>query len=276
MASLGLLGCDTGLPVASDAPTALPEPAPLPLAEALYGGETGEALRPLGDRVRLLLWLRGLGPTPDQLRDLRAASLAVRGVGLRAQAAAAAAGLAEREALGPTYEALARALAAGTPDRASLDTLARRVQAGRSTVATDPRDLQARWTEAALDAAGDFAEGLLPEQRVGMVHALFLVRRELGPGASPAAYEGLLGQSWEGSAYATLRRSVSPEQDHLDLAGLWTLDAGETDLVGDVAGLRLQALLAVALAHPDLAGACEVLLGERDALDLTPVPVEAP
>lgn len=266
---LGLSGCDTALPEAPATPSPLEAPAPLPLAEVLYGGETGDALSPLGDRVRLLVWLRTLGATAAQLRALRAASLDVRAVGQRARAAQAEAGLQEAEALGGAYSALARDLAAGTPGDDALAAHAAALTAGRSSLGRDPRDLQARWVETALDAAGAYAETLLPEQRRGMVNALFLVRRELGPGAAPAAYEGLLGQSWEGSTYASLRRARSPDQDHLDLGGLWTLDAGETDLVGDVAGLRLQALLAVALTHPDLAGACEVMLGERDALDLS-------
>jgi len=269
---LGLSGCDTELPVASDEPSPLREPAPLPLAEVLYGGEAGDALTPLGDRVRMLLWLRSLGARPEQLRALRQASLEVRALGARAADAMAVAGRAEAQALGPTYEALARELAGGEPLPDQLAARADGIQAARQSLDADPRDLRARWVEAALDAAGAFAETLLPEQRRGMVNALFLVRRQVGPGSAPAAYEGLLGQSWEGSSFASLKRVQSPEQDHLDPGGLWTLDAGETDLVADVAGLRLQALLAVALAHPGLAGACEVLLGARDAVDLTPVP----
>ena len=246
----------------------LAEPLPLPLAEVLYGGETGEALTPLGDRVRLLLWLRSLSPTEDQVRSLRQASLDVRAMGLKAQAAIQVSGEAEAALLGPLYEDLARALAAGEPDERLLDETVAALTSARASLEADPRALRARWVEGALDIAGAYAETLLPEQRSGMVNAMFLVRRNLGPGAAPAAYEGLLGQSWEGASYATLRRVVSPELDHLDPGGLWTLDAGETDLLGDVRGLRLQALLAMVLAHPDLVGACEVLLGERAPLDL--------
>ena len=267
---MGLSGCDTALPEAPATPSALAEPAPLPLAELLYGGETGDALTPLGDRVRLLVWLRALDATPAQLRNLRQASLDVRAVAERAGRAQASAGQAEAEALTPAYTALARDLGAGTPGPEALSAHAEAIAQARQTLSSDPRALQARWAEIALDTAGRYAETLLPEQRQGMVHALFLIRRQLGPGSAPAAYEGLLGQSWEGSTYASLRRAESPPTDHLDLGGLWTLDAGETDLLGDVTGLRLEALLAIALTHPDLAGACEVLLGERDPLDLSP------
>jgi hypothetical protein len=256
--------------VAPETQSVLAEPAPMPLAEVLYGGEVGDELTPLGDRVRMLLWLRSIEASKTQLQALRQASLAVRLVGSRAQAASAAAAQEEARLIGPLYARLAQDLSMGKTDDQGLGEMATSLVAARKTLGGDPRAIQARWVEAALDTAGAFAETLLPEQRLGMVHALFLARRTLGPGAAPGGYEGLLGQSWEGSAYATLRRAESPSQDHLDLGGLWTLDAGETDLVSDVRGLRLQALLAVALAHPDLAGACEVLLGTRDALDLSP------
>ena len=82
-------------------------------------------------------------------------------------------------------------------------------------------------------------------------------------------YTDLLGNPWQAGDFASLRRSRSGEQGQLDVGALFTLEGGRTDLTENLDGLKLDVLVAIALSHPDLAGAVEVLQGRRDPLDLS-------
>ena len=111
----GLLGCGGAAPPPPAATPDAPAPTP-PLAEALYGGELGDDATPLGDRVRILLWLRTMKLSPEGLEALRSASLRVRAAEAEAVAAREVVGAAELTALRAPYEALARDLGRGLPE----------------------------------------------------------------------------------------------------------------------------------------------------------------
>lgn len=247
-------------------------PAPTPaLAEALYGGELGPQAEPLGDRVRILLWLRALDLDPTELASLRDASLRVRAAEATAVAARQSTGADEAARLAPIYSEIAQDLASGTPG----DT---RVAAWEQALALahqnlpDPRKARADWVRGALDEAERWSVTLDEEQRGGMASALFFLRRRVSAELTPDLYQDLLGRPWQDGDFATLRRSRSGQQDPLDPGGLFTLEGGQTDLLGNLDGLKLNVLVAIALAHPDLAPSADVLLGRRDALDLSPLP----
>lgn len=265
---LGLLSC--GAPPAPPDPSPTPDiaaPAP-PLAEALYGGELGEQAEPLGDRVRILLWLRQMELSPEQLEALRRASLAVRAAQADAVAARGQMGAQEAERLRPPYEALAMTLATGRPTDAEAARLAAEITAARQGL-PDPRKARADWIRGALDAANAWAATLSEDQRRGMAASLFFLRKRVSAELTPDLYTDLLGQPWQAGDFASLRRSQSGQQAPLDVGALFTLEGGRTDLIENLDGLKLDVLVAIALAHPDLAPSVEVLQGRRGALDLT-------
>ena len=267
---LGLLACAREPSSTVEVPPDAPAPQP-PLAEALYGGELGPQAEPLGDRVRILLWLRGMALSPEGLEALRVASLRVRAAEARAEAAREALGQDEAARLQPTYAALARDLARGALTETTAAPYAAALAEAHKDL-PDPRRARADWVRLALDEADAYAATLNEAQRAGMAGALFFLRRRVSADLTPDLYRDLLGDPWQAGDFATLRRSRSGAQDHLDVGGLYTLDGGEQDLLGNLDGLKLSVLLAVALAHPDLAPSVEVLQGRRDPLDLSAEP----
>lgn len=268
--ALWLGGCGAPAEVPPTPEDLPPAPTP-PLAEALYAGELGLAAEPLGDRVRILLWLRSLELDAAELEALREASLRVRAAEAEARAARAATGAEELARLGPAYEALARALAAGRPGDAEAAAAAEAITRARVGL-PDPRAARAAWVRGALDEAARWAVTLDERQRAGMASALFFLRKRVSSDLTPELYTDLLGNPWQAGDFASLRRSRSGEQEHLDPGALFTLEGGGTDLTENLDGLKLEVLVAVALAHPGLAPAVEVLQGRRDPLDLSEAP----
>lgn len=264
-----LAACDPGLPAAPEATDPLEDAAPSPLAEQLYGGELGADAKAAGDRVRLLIWLRRMALAPDQLRAFRDAGAALQAAQAITEERVAAAGAAEWDRLRGPYGEMAAALAAGEPDDDALERWSAALDEAQ-TARADPRVLQMRLVDRSLELAHDLLGQLDPAQQREVVNALFLLREQVGVGVAPDAWRDLMGDPWPDGDFSTLRRSASPpDMDHLDVGGLWTLDAGATRASSAVSGLKLQAVLALALAHPGLPGACEVLLGERAPMDLS-------
>lgn len=254
-------------PVAEQAAAPADEAPAMPLAEALYAGELGPQAEPLGDRVRILLWLRSLELDATELEALRQASLRVRAAEAAAREARARTGAEEEARLRPVYEALARELAVGRPSRSEAKEAAAALVAARKGL-PDPRKARGEWVRGALDEASAWSATLDERQRAGMASALFFLRLRVSADLTPELYTDLLGNPWQAGDFASLRRSRSGQQEHLDVGGLFTLEGGRQDLIGNLDGLKLDVLVAIALAHPDLAPSVEVLLGRRDPLDL--------
>jgi hypothetical protein len=242
-----------------------------PLYEQLYVGEYGAQARRLGDRVRILAWLRALAPDAAQRAALIAASRDVRARLADLEAGRGAVDEAESAALGDTYRRLAAELVKPEGPSAQEATAASAAIASARATLPDTRGAQVRATRAVLDRAGTFAEALRPEQRSAMRHALFFLRSQLGADAAPGAYEALLKASWDGAGdFGTIRRTDRGPEDpgSLDVGGIWVLEDG--DVTAGVKGLRLQTLLALALAHEGLCGAVEAYAGARAPDDLSP------
>lgn len=236
-------------------PPAEPPAAPVaPLYEALYAGESGEEATRLGDRVRILAWLRALSPTPGQLTALHAASRDTRADLAALRLARAEADAAELAAVGPAYRALAAELAAGAAPSPLPAVTLPDLQAARAQVA-----------RATLDRAATLAAALSPEQRAPTAQALFFLRRPVSGQVSPTEWDRLVGATWDTSDFGTISRTDPGPEDpaSLDLGGLWRV--GGEDTLADV---RLAAVLAMALAHPGLCGAVEAREGRRAPDDL--------
>jgi hypothetical protein len=171
----------------------------------------------------------------------------------------------EQARLPPTYASLARQLATGLPSQPQVDAEA--ITKARIGL-PDPREARAAWVRGALDEAATWAATLDERQRKGMASALFFLRKKVSADLTPELYTDLLGDPWQAGDFASLRRSRSGQQDPLDVGGLFTLEGGGRDLLENLDGLKLEVLVAIALAHPDLAPSIEVIQGRRDPLDL--------
>ncbi len=219
----------------------LEQPGPLELAEALYAIDQPS---PQAQRVSMLLWLRSMELSPEQLSALRSASVRVRNALAQRDAELEVIAGAQAEAQAEALAQLEQALVAGEePPEVSL-------------LREDPRPVQAAYVLLALEEAEVVVEGLGADQRPAMANALFLLR----PRFSVEDYEGLLGRPWAPGDFATMKRASSGEQDPLDPGGIFTLEAGEHRLTEDIDHERLVVLVALALENSQLVPALDLLL----------------
>jgi len=231
-----------------------------PLVEVLYGGETGAEAQLQGDRIRLLVWLRSLELSPQDLARLHEATALTQALHRQLESEIAAASAAEQAALSAPYTALEQALVRGDLADEASDSFSRQIQAARVDL-VDPRERKARFADAVLSEASGVLGGWKSEQRVQVADALFVLRESLGEGSTPAAFAHLLGPAWRDNEFSTTRRSASPpDMDHLDIGGLWTLDAGKTNRATRIQADQQLVILALVLAHPATEGACLSLL----------------
>jgi hypothetical protein len=229
--------------------------------EVLYGGETGAEARLQGDRIRMLAWLRSLDLTVQDLARLHAATARIQALHRQLESEIAAASAAEQAALSAPYTALEQALVEGDLSEEALESLSQQIQTARVEL-VDPRERRARFADAVLSEASGILGGWKSEQRAQVADALFVLRETVGEGSTPGAFADLLGPAWQTGDFSTTRRSASPpDMDHLDIGGLWTLDAGKTDRSVRIQADQQLVILALVLAHPATEGACRALMG---------------
>ena len=260
--SLCLGGCWEGLD--EEPPVALEEAPPRPLVELLYAGEYGPRAAALGDEVRVLLWLRRMDLSAEQLGRWRATSRRLRADDRALREQLQRLDEDQAEALGPLYAELRAALSAGPVSGAQLADFAGRLEAARAAAA-DPRRLIQERAEAVLAVAQELLDGLDSSRRSRVAEALFFLRRAVGPDTHPESWDVLIGRPWPAGDFATLRRSASPEgAGDLDISQLWTLDGGETQTTEGIGGAGRRVILALALLHPALDEAAGALLGDGE------------
>jgi hypothetical protein len=273
------LACAPAVPVAdtpaTDDPLAAADvfaaDAPSPLYEQLYAGEHGARAGALGDRVRILTWLRALAPDAAQRAGLTDASREVRARLAELERMRVETDARELEALGPTYRALAAQLVKPEgPTETEASAAAAALAAARGGL---PDARAERWAgiRAVLDRADAVSATLREEQRSAMRHALFFLRRRVGADIAPAAHDSLLSNAWDANDFGTITRTqpaAAEASGSLDIGAIWVLRDG--DVTAGVKGLRLSVLVALALAHEGLCGALEAYAGQRAADDLSP------
>ncbi len=255
LALLLLLACppDPVIEEVEQAPTA-EAAVPLPLYEQLYAGERGPAVR-AGDRVRLLVWLKTLAPSPVQVRSLAAAhaQVAVTLQALRASEAEHAAR--EAETLEPIYAAIEQALASGA-EAEQLDVLATTLAAARDELPHPGRE-RIELARVALHQAAELVTSLDDHQLRAMQHALFLLRPQADALGAADTWELLVGEGWREQDFASLRRLTRPSEEpgSVDVAGLFELEEGAIDPTDTLEGSALHAVMALVLAHEELPAA---------------------
>jgi hypothetical protein len=280
---LGGLACKDGLrdvgprsPGAEqDAPLrASPPPAVAPAGEklyqVLYAGELGDRVAPMAQRARMLAWIRSLELTRLQLQSLRGLQYTHQRVLRSQERKQSEHAQRELEELEEPYRELVALLSSEPPyPDQELEALAQRLEGARERAGIDQaREDRYRAFHGQLGPIQQWVEKLSPAQQQRMGHSLFFLRRRLGPMSNPGDYGEIVGLAWEGGDFASLHRAVRPaDEGHLDLGGLWRLTDGKGDPIAELQGLRLTAILVMALEEPELAGAIEVALGEREPFD---------
>jgi hypothetical protein len=252
------IACDADLPVAETDPTPLEISETSTLVQALYAGET--VPNPQGDRLRLMVWLASLEATDQELGAIREAAVRVSERKHRYRLELEAAGVEEDAALAEVYGELERRLVDGLDDEEAA-AFAERVEEARGGL-TDARALHVAYVEEVLAEGRKVASMLGPGRTQAMANALFVLRSELGEGVRPALYSDLVGRPWRAGDFATLKRSeLDEDAAQLDPGGIFTLDAGATQVNGTLDSTRTAVLAAMVLEDPELVSAIDRLLG---------------
>lgn len=264
-----LLACSTPTPKEVEKPK-----AELPLYQQLYAGETGPESRARGDRLRILLWLKALELQEEQRRSLVTAAQAMQVEQASLKAEEEARDAAEMAALAPLYADLSQQALSKTPDPGELAEFNRKIGEARQKLGSF-QGVRLRHLRAMLALAERWLDGLEPEQKLAFQHALFFLRLPASPQLAPVYYNALVGTAWPAESFASLRR-VTPDAEEepgsLNIGGLWTLDQGATDASASMEGLQQQVLTVLALGHPQLLPALQVLQNQRAPEDFSEEP----
>lgn len=214
-----------------------PDPLPLPTeaAAAAVRDRTGDPplYRKLYDyaflpetqlaeqRVRLRIWLHYMAFDRYQIGLLEE---------LAARTAREGAEVAERQRqivtqhepeVKAVYDDLWAAMDRGAPE-AELATLGDRLD-GTRTREAELLELRARSVRTLFDAQTTFLATLTPAQDAKFADAIWLLRNRLDPYANPGDFNTIVGPVYVAGQFGTLSRTTfDPNEDHLNIAGLWS------------------------------------------------------
>jgi hypothetical protein len=287
LALLWLFACtvprpELSRPASAPEPTtgaATPPPARGPteekLYQELYAGEFGEAAHAAGQRVRMLAWLDALALDASQLRGLATLAEAARAADAKVRADREAFGAREIAAYAPIYAELEARLARPDPlPEAEAQAFADRLGAARSSLLADedPRATHYDAVRATILLSSPWIATLSDTQRDALAQCRFVLGRRLGPFVAPGDYGNLVGTMWDGGDFGTLRATLRPsDEGHLDLGGLWSVEAMQSGPDRHIKGFQVQAILLMALLEPELPAAiAERLAGEPVADTVAP------
>ena len=269
---------DFSRPSASDSTQehpATPPAPPIPEGEALYqmlyADEFGEDARPLGQRARMLAWLHTSGLQNAQLEGLLHLSSVMQAAVEEDNAARKSLGEREKALYGPIYSDLIQAFAGqATLGEADLARHAERLRQARSTLwgEESPHQAQYRRLKTALLSAQDWVKTLSYEQLQAMAKVRFFLRRSLSPLSRPGHYESMVAGTWDAGNFDTLRYAGrSPNEEALNIGGLWSAEAYRVRPGEHLTALQTQALIARAVLEPGFVQAIEVALDRRAPMD---------
>jgi hypothetical protein len=253
---------------------ATPPAPPIPEGEALYqmlyADEFGEEARPLGQRARMLAWLHSSGLRDAQLEGLIVLARVMKRAVEEDEAARMALGPREKILYGPIYTELIGAFSGtGTLSADDLARHAENLRQARSKLwgEEDPHKAQYQRLKTALGSAQKWVRTLSYDQQQSMTKVRFFLRRSLSPLSRPGHYEFMVAGTWDAGDFDTLRYAGrSPNEDALNIGGLWSAEAYRVRPGEHLTALQTQALVARAVLEPGFIGAIEVVLGRRDPM----------
>lgn len=257
-------------------------PAPLPSEEAAAAVDR-DALPPLyrqlydyaflpetqaaEQRVRILVWLRHMDFNRYQLgllQELHARFARERSQLQDAQAQAVAV---HEPTVRATYDRLWEGLNAGMSD-ADLAKMGLGLDAVRGRE-QDLLALRTRVIRGLLEAEDALLRTLTPHQEALFADATFLLRHRLDPYANPGDFRALVGSVYNVGEFGALTKpTFDPNEDHLDVAGLWSAEGSAVEQAR-FPDVRREVLLYMVLLEPTLPEAIGAALRLRDAGEAT-------
>lgn len=239
-----------------------------PLYRALYDYSFLPDTQEKEQRVRLLVWLHYMKFNRLQLGLLAELTEKVgreRAAVLERQAAIVNKFKPELDA---TYDAIWEGLVSGAPE-AELDALAPKlaeVHAREQELLT----LRAQSVRTLFEAEAPFLQTLSPGQETLFTDATFVLRHRLDPYANPGDFRALVGEVYQAGQFGALSRATfDPNQDYLNIGGLWSEKPEE--LTGpQFPDARREIILYMVLLEPSLPEAITAELARRPDAGLVP------
>ncbi len=242
------------------------------LYQLLYDYQTTEPMATLGQKVRILMWIRYLDLSPAQQELLL-------NLGRRYQSrrevveeeTARIVGEFEKR-LEPVYQRIYEEIIKPVPDQRVLDDIAHELQGliMAHSAEDELHAMRARMVRTILSDEESFLHTLSPEQEEKLVTSLFFLRRQIDPFANPETYRKVIGPTWNAGDFSALLRRNKPKDDHLNIGGLWNIDMDEENRI-NYADIRRPIVLFYVLKEPALVPALEESLHRaRGGLDGQP------
>jgi hypothetical protein len=251
------LACDgpdaTPLPTA-EAVAELDRATQPPLYQLLYDSPALPSATPEQQRVRILIWLRHMRLTDDQLARLDALRVTAAERAERLTAAESDLIATSRAEEDQVYERIWTALSSGAgvdaPEMGDATERLKELRAGGQR----ERDLLALRMEglrSIFDAESSFLRTLTPRQEALFADSLFFLRHRLDPIGTPSDFRVMVGSVYDPGQFDVLTRGTSDAaRQRLNIGGLWSDDPqveGHT-----LHEARREVLLFLALQEPGL------------------------
>jgi hypothetical protein len=242
-----------------------------PLYQLLYDTPATPRATAGQQRVRILIWLRHMDLSDDQLVRLEQLrqSTGERAARLDAAEAEIVGRTAEQEEQIYTqlWESLSQGVAVNAPEMGDLTEELRNLRAGGSR----ERELLALRLEGVrsiLDAEQEFLRTLSVKQEAMFTDSLFFLRYRLDPVANPLDFKSLVGSVYEPGQFDVLTRGRSEAaRERLNIGALWSDDPGVD--AHELHSARREVLLFMALLEPGL----EEAIATARVLSVQRVPV---
>ncbi len=254
-------------PVGSWAGASEDEPD-IKLYQLLYDYEVTEPLSTLGQKVRILIWIRYMDLSTAQQELLLALARKFRERRAVVERETRAITEAYERRLEPIYERIYQEVTRPVPDQKVLDELARELHGViiAHSAADELHTMRVRMLRTVLSDETSFLHSLSPEQEEKLVTSLFFLRQEVDPFANPQTYRDIIGPTWNAGDFSSLLKRSRPRNDHLNIGGLWGLDLDEENRI-NYADIRRPIVLFYVLKQDALVPALEESLrlarGER-------------
>jgi hypothetical protein len=267
LAVLGLTGCEVrpeefvrasvvpSVKLPEAGPPAASEPGQQRLFQLLYAGEYGDAAWARGQRARVMMWLATMEFSAEELSGLAELAGQVQKLAEEDRSLHAALDSREQAAYGPIYAELEARLMAGKLSDPELQDLAERLEAARQGVLAEEDPWKAHLTrvQALLDAVTPWARSLNATRRAKLGESRYFLARRAAPLLNPAEYASLVGMVWDGGDFSSMALTGRPmEQRHMDIGGLWSLEALRSPPSAYLLERQVQAILVLALLEPAL------------------------
>jgi hypothetical protein len=244
-----------------------------PLYRQLYDYAFLPEVQAKEQRVRLLIWLKYMEFSRYQLGLLADLWERTQRERKEVEEKQKAIVKAYEPEVGKVYDRLWSSLQ-GEPTEEELALAAKELEIIHSREA-ELLELRARSVRSLIEAQSAFLKVLSPQQEIRFQDAVFLLRHRLDPYANPGDFNALIGSIYVAGDFGTLSRpTYNPEEDHLNIGGLWSEEPEK--LTGPYFPVaRREAILYMLLLEPTLQEAINTAESLKN-LPSAPVPGQPP